>query len=610
MRLDRDTIERLSRQILGREIDPQVIDDSTGRYDTLLSWVRGLDQTKLATTSPAGLLNLAHAAWQMPGAAEPAYATVRPTGRGSGYGGPAETRDAAQPAGHQSPGALPDGEGPFLDLDPLGLERDGHELAFMSLVDAAAAVRSRDVSPVELTEAALARIAELNPELNAFVTVLADEARRAAREAEARLLNGAGLSGPLHGLPVALKDIIETAGVRTACGSRVLVDHIPAEDATVVRRLRDAGAVIVGKTNTHEFAFGPTTINPHWGNTRNPHNPARIAGGSSGGSAVAVATGQSYLALGTDTGGSVRIPAAACGVVGLKATYGRVSKAGVFPLSWSLDHVGPLTRTVADAALALTVLAGPDPADPSATAYAPEADWLAAARRVDDGLRGIRVGLPAGWDQHRVAPVVREGFRQIVDLAGSLGATVEEVPFPQADAMMLVNRLLILAEAAAYHLPNLRERPEQYGADVRARLELGQYIMAVDYLAGQRMRSELCRSVAEVMRRVDLILTPALPVPAPYIGQDGIAWPDGLETVPDAMIRFLAPFNVTGQPALSLPIAGEGGLPLAVQIAGRPFEEDLVLRAAAVLEAALLSRQQPPTGSNGKQQLRAVRPSP
>jgi aspartyl-tRNA(Asn)/glutamyl-tRNA(Gln) amidotransferase subunit A len=455
----------------------------------------------------------------------------------------------------------------------------------MTAAEIARRIRLREVSPVEAVEAALARISELNDELRAFITVTAGDALQAAREAEKALISGCDV-GPLHGVPVAIKDIIETAGVRTTCGSRILRDYVPAEDATVVRLLKRAGAIMVGKTNTHEFAFGPTTVNPHYGACRNPHNPACVSGGSSGGSAVAAATGMVPLAVGTDTGGSIRIPAACCGIFGIKPTYGLVSKAGIFPLSWSLDHPGPLARTAEDAALALTVMAGPDPRDPATVTGRSPDDYLASVERAQEGLRGLAVGIPEGWLECRVEPGVAGAVNRAVSALEGLGASVRPVGFPAADPMMLANRLIVLAEAAAYHMPTLRARPEDYGADVRVRLELGQYLMAIDYLAGQRLRAELCQAAADAMRGVDLIVTPGLPVAAPYIGQDHVDWADGRETVPDALIRFPAPFNITGQPAACVPCGFSAGRPVALQIVGRWFEEGTVLRAAAALQAA------------------------
>lgn len=592
--MDKDLLAAIAAGFLGRDVEDEIVRDTAGRLHTVLRWVRGVDPDRLRSSQPAGALNLLHGGWRLPGPAEPAYATVRPTGAGTGYGAPPghgaakttpEQSDRGHDAGAAAIGRPPDNEGPFTDRPSLGVVAGQGGLAGMPAVEVAAGFRRREWSPVEVIEATLDRIGALDSELGTFITVMADSARADAAAAQRALMAGEP-TGLLCGIPVAVKDIIETAGVRTTCGSRILRDHVPSRDATVVRRLRQAGAVIVGKTNTHEFAFGPTTINPHYGPCRNPHNPSRVSGGSSGGSAAAVASGQAALALGTDTGGSIRIPAAACGIVGLKPTYGRVSKAGVFPLSWSLDHVGPLARTVADAALLLTVLAGPDAEDHSTLSGAPTDDWVAAAGRTDGGLRGLRVGLPKGWEDYRVSDAMRGRLGAVARRMEHLGAEVREIEFPAADAMMLANRLLILAESAAYHLPWLFTRPGDYGADVRARLELGQYLLASDYLIGHRLRTELTQAVAGIMREVDLVVTASLPAGAPYIGQHHFVWADGLESVPDGLIRFPAPFNVTGQPALTLPCGSDDdGLPLGVQIVGRAFEEATVLRAAAVLEA-------------------------
>lgn len=603
MRINRQTLAGLAKEIIGRDPGGDAVADTVSRLESIIAWVRSVDETRLRGRAPAAVLDLTHPAWHTPLQHEPAWKTVRPTGRGTGYGAPpmATPQDRGtgdDPVASGAPrGPSADRRG-FADLPPKGIPATGG-LADRTAAELAALIRQGEVSPVEVVRAALERIESLNGELNAFLTITADAALDAAREAERAVASGRDL-GPLHGVPVGVKDIIETAGVRTTCGSKLLRDHIPERDAAVVRRLKEAGAIVVGKTNTHEFAFGPTTVNPHYGPCRNPYNPACVSGGSSGGSAVAVATGMVPLALGTDTGGSVRIPAACCGIVGLKPTYGLVSKAGIFPLSWSLDHPGPLAGTAGDAALALAVLAGPDPDDPATVAgrSGPQ-DYTAAVRRAGDGLGGMVVGVPEGWLEYRVHPAVAAAVEEAVRRLEALGAEVRPVDFPGADAMLLANRLIILAEAAAYHLPTLRSRPEEYGPDVRARLELGQYLPAADYLAGQRLRGELCQAVAAVMREVDLIVTPSLPVTAPYIGQDYLQWADGRETVPDALIRFPAPFNVTGQPAASVPCglaAGPAGMPVGIQVVGRWFEEGTVLRAAAALAQGGDLRQSLSTG--------------
>jgi aspartyl-tRNA(Asn)/glutamyl-tRNA(Gln) amidotransferase subunit A len=437
-------------------------------------------------------------------------------------------------------------------------------IAGWTLLDLRRAFAERRVAAVEVVEGCLSRIAALDAQLRAFITVTADEAREAAQRLTPET------AGELDGVPVAVKDVFDTAGVRTTCGSRILAQRIPEADAALVARLRRAGAIIVGKTNTHEFAFGVTTANPHYGICRNPWNPGRVPGGSSGGSAVAVATGMCYLALGTDTAGSIRIPAACCGIVGFKPTYGSMNSQGVFPLSWSLDHPGTLARTVADTAKAMTVLTGIDHALSEG-----EAD-----------LDGLVIGLPARWLDDRVHPDVKSAVESAIKLLEKKRARVKQVPFPPVDPLLLSNRLIVLAEAGALHRPWLARQADAYGADVRARLELGQLLPAADYLTGLRLRRELCETVAATMQEVDLLLTPTLPLPPPRIGESWLQWPAGQEAAPDALIRLTAPFNVTGQPAISIPCGKSDGLPLGVQLIGRWFEDRTVLRAARALEFA------------------------
>jgi len=380
-------------------------------------------------------------------------------------------------------------------------------------------------------------------------------------------------------------------GVPTTAGSRVLADHVARRNATVTERLERAGAVIIGKTATHEFAFGATTDTPFHGPVHNPWNLGHSAGGSSGGSGAAVGAAIVPVALGTDTGGSIRIPAAACGTVGLKPSYGRVSRHGTIPLSWSLDHTGPLAVTVADAARVLEVIAGPDPLDPAAVS-APATGRRAAAREgAERGLEGIRVGVLGRWARDRVHPEVAAAFQRAVEVLAELGARVEEVEedaFPAPGVLALVNRVLALAEGGAYHAATLARRAQDYSREVRVRFELGQFLLARDYLLAQRLRTELARRAGALMERFDVLVAPTLPIPAPRLGQ--AAWqPEGAEPepVPEAMIRLTAPFNVTGQPALSVPVGvGASGLPLAMQIVGRPFDEATVVRVGAAYERA------------------------
>ncbi len=433
-------------------------------------------------------------------------------------------------------------------------------------------LRAAAESPVELAERVLRAIEAGNAESHVFITVDRDGAMAAARAAESELRRGHD-RGPLHGIPVAIKDIVETAGLRTTGGSRLRAEHVPARDAFVVARLRQAGAVIVGKANTHEFAAGGTGENPHYGTARNPWGTDRVPGGSSAGSAVAVATGLAAAALGTDTGGSIRIPAHCCGIVGLKPTYGRVSRAGVFPLAWSLDHVGPMTATVGDAAALLGVIAGPDPDDAASSPLAvPD---FGARLGEAASLRGTRIGIPEGWCEHAVQPGVRAMVERALRALESLGASLVDCRLPPAGDLAPVNRAIAFAEGTAYHWADLNERGDLYGADVRARKEAGRLVTGVQYLQAQRLRAQLCREVGALLReRVDCIATPTLPIVAPRLGEGG------------DVIRFTAFVNLLGVPAVSVPCGLAEGLPVGLQLIGRAFREGDLLRVAAAYELA------------------------
>ena len=456
------------------------------------------------------------------------------------------------------------------------------DLPFLSLAEVARLLKRRTVSPVEVTRAVLNQLAAVNHRLNAFLTITADEALVAARRAE-RAIRAGRHRGPLHGVPVSVKDLVQTAGIRTTCGSRILADWIPDTDATLIRRFRDAGAVLVGKTHLHEFAYGPTNLNPHYGPARNPWDPDRMTGGSSGGSGVAVATGSSYASIGTDSGGSIRIPAAFSGVVGLKPTYGRISRAGIFPLSWSKDHAGPLTRTVADAALALQALAGFDPADPGSSRQ-PVPNF---SRGLTAGVKGLRLGVPREFFWEDVEPEVAEAVRKAVAVLAGLGASVREVSWPMAAEARALSFLIMGAEAFSVHERWLKERPEDYGPDVRQRLAQGATILAADYLRAQRLRRQFIESLDAVFATCDVLLTPTVPVAAPRLEETSLQWPSQTESVTSALARLTRPFNLTGTPALSVPCGfTAGGLPIGLQIAGRAFDEATVLRVGHAYEQA------------------------
>jgi len=470
-----------------------------------------------------------------------------------------------------------------------------NELTALSIAEAGEQIRRRSLSPVELTRAYLDRIAAQDGERHCYITVLREEALAAAAAAEQEIGRGE-YRGPLHGIPVALKDLVMTGGIRTTGGSRILKDWVPGTDATVYRRFREAGAILLGKLNMHEFAYGPTGVNPHYGTPRNPWGQDRMPGGSSSGSGVAVAASLCAAALGTDTGGSVRIPASLCGIVGLKPTYGRVSRAGVIPLAWSLDHVGPLTRTVTDAALVLQVWAGADPADPSA-ASVPVPDYRRALER---DVRGLRLGLVRDLFCERLDPEVRAALAAAGRALEGLGVTVEEARLPRIPHAGPAVFAIISAESMAYHEPYLRTRASEYGPDVRARLSAGQFVLASQYLKAQRARQVLRADVDGLLARFDGLLLPATPIPAPRV-TDREATVDGVtEDVRGWLTRCTRPINLVGHPALAVPCGlTAGGLPIGLQLVGRWFDEATVLALGHAYEAVSPMRGRRPPALEG-----------
>ncbi|HSB69575.1 MAG TPA: amidase [Candidatus Methylomirabilis sp.] len=464
------------------------------------------------------------------------------------------------------------------------------ELTHLSIAAAAEQLEKGALSPVELTRAYLDRIEQLDGHCRSYITVLREEALAAAAAAEQEIVRG-GYRGPLHGIPIALKDLVMTRGIRTTCGSRILRDWVPEADAAVAVRLSRAGAVLLGKLNMHEFAYGPTGVNPHYGTPRNPWGRNRMPGGSSSGSGVAVAVGLCAGALGTDTGGSVRIPASLCGIVGLKPTYGRVSRAGVIPLAWSLDHIGPMARSVADAALLLQVLAGRDPADPS-TAEVPVPDYRVAMRA---DLRGLRLGLLRDLFFEKLDAEVRAAVEAAGRALEGLGASAEEVRLPRIQHAGPATFAIIASEAMAYHEPYLKTRAGEYGPDVRARLTTGQFILASQYLKAQRARQVIRADVDALLTRLDALLLPTTSIPAPDIDAPAVTV-DGLTDDPRAWLtRCTRPINLTGHPALSVPCGlTAGGLPIGLQLVGRHFEEATLLRIGAAFETVSPMRDRRP----------------
>ncbi|GAA4284314.1 amidase [Brevibacterium daeguense] len=459
----------------------------------------------------------------------------------------------------------------------------------LSLSELAAQIKAREISPVDVTEASLARIAEVDPHVTAFVTVTADLARQQAAQAADEIAAGR-YRGPLHGIPYAAKDLYDTAGIRTTSSSQVRADHIPATDAAAVSQLREAGMILVGKTETHEFAYGALT--PQAGN---PWDPSRTPGGSSGGSGAAVAAGAVHVALGTDTGGSIRIPAAVCGTVGLKPTYGRTSRFGIAPLSWALDHAGPLTRNVIDSALVLDAMTGYDRRDPASVDLARaghEAGSLAEAAGASGAgagasVAGLRVGVPRNFFTENVQPEVLQAHQATLELLAGLGAELVEVEIPYADAIIPTEWAILIAEASAYHLQTMRERPELFTEEVRTFNEAGELIPAVDYITAQRMRTLMQDAWREMFESIDVLVAPTVAATAFERSNPRVTWADGsTEEGTPAYVRLSAPGNLTGLPVLQVPNSFTAdGLPTGVQIIGRPFAESTILTVGLVLEA-------------------------
>ena len=444
-------------------------------------------------------------------------------------------------------------------------------------------IRNRELSSAEITEAYLGRIAATDDRIRAYIIVTADRAREDARRADREIASG-NWRGPFHGVPVALKDLCCTAGIRTTAGSKILADFVPDYDSTLWARLAADGAVLLGKLNLHEFANGASSSNQHWGFVRNPYDLTRIPGGSSGGSAAAIVARSAAATIGTDTGGSIRIPAALCGCVGLKQTWSRVSRYGVMPLSDTLDHAGPITRSVRDAALMLAVIAGHDPND-ATTSLEPVPDYTI---RLDAGIAGLRLGLVKEL-MVGVSDEVGRSLEAAVALLEKLGARVEEVSIPSIDTASTIATDIMWPEMFDFHERWFRERPADYGHDVRRTLEIAMMTPAVNYVRAQRARARVLADALDALEGRAALLAPTVAIAAPMIGEKGRTVSpagDPINMV-TAMLRFTAPFNVTGQPALALPTGlAPGGLPLSMQIVGRPFDEVTVLQVASAYEKA------------------------
>jgi aspartyl-tRNA(Asn)/glutamyl-tRNA(Gln) amidotransferase subunit A len=442
-----------------------------------------------------------------------------------------------------------------------------------TISEVAPKVAAGKITSEKLTENCLSTITELNPKLNAFIAVTADQALARARQADKEIAGGRCL-GPLHGIPISLKDLIDVEGMPTTAASMVRKGHVAAADAVVTRRLRDAGAVFVGKTNLHEFAYGTTSEDSGYGPARNPHDPGRSPGGSSGGSAIAVATGMSLGSIGTDTGGSIRIPAAACGVVGLKPEFGRISADGVVPLSRQLDHVGPLAASVADAWLLYNVM---QPAK-SRVNMLPEAGVL----------KGLRFGILRNYLFDRLDEDVETTLLKTIELLRGSGAATTDVTLPHANDIVTVYLHLQLADAAEYHASTLESRPQDYTPNVRMRLEMARYVLAEDYVRALRGKAVIAAEVDQALQGVDVLLCPALAVPAPPIGAATVPVKGGTEAVRSIMLRCTQPFNLSGHPAISLPCGKTpAGLPVGLQLVGHKGRTPALVQAALAVEKSI-----------------------
>jgi aspartyl-tRNA(Asn)/glutamyl-tRNA(Gln) amidotransferase subunit A len=443
----------------------------------------------------------------------------------------------------------------------------------LTLSNALELLRGKKISPQELAEACYHQIERLNPSLNAFITVIdLQDALKSQLPSE-----NASSSNALRGIPIAVKDLFDTAGIRTTAGSKFFAGNIPQADAFVVEKLKQAGAILVGKTNTHEIALGVTGNNPHYGTARNPWDTTRIPGGSSSGSAIAVATGMALGALGTDTGGSIRIPASLCGIVGFKPTFGRVSLRGVFPLSWNLDHVGPLTKCVKDAASILQVISVYDPIDPASSKML-TGDYL--GHLVDD-VAGRKIALGIGEFVETSDPEILEATHEATKVFEAIGCKIQEVDVSWMREAGFANVTMLRSDGAAVHRDRLREHPEMFGEDIRRRLEDGAKTTSTEYILARRAQAEVRKRFEQFFESCDLLITPTTPIPAPTI--------EGHDAVEQAgrLTRFTAPFNLAGLPALSLPCGfTKEGLPIGLQIISRAWADAKVLNAGYAFEQA------------------------
>jgi aspartyl-tRNA(Asn)/glutamyl-tRNA(Gln) amidotransferase subunit A len=454
------------------------------------------------------------------------------------------------------------------------------EICYFTASQLCRLIQNKKISPIEVVEAHLTRIRSLEPVLNSFITLLDDQAMAAAKQAEKEIQEGR-YRGPLHGIPLGLKDLYYTKGIRTTSGSRIFDTFIPNFDSTIVRKLKGAGGILLGKQNMHPLAYGPTGENLEYGHMHNPWNPKLIAGGSSGGSGSATASGQCTLSMGSDTGGSVRIPSAMCGLVGFKPTYGRLSRYGLTALAWSQDHPGPITRSVEDCVLIMNAIAGYDPNDPTSVEV-PVPDY---SKALTGEIKGLRVGVPKEYFQVPIDSQVKKQFWKAVKRLGELGAIVSEVSWPMYHHSMAIANTIMMSEATAYHSKLIRTNGSRIYPPARLRLEAGFFISAIDYIQAQRARTLFYNQSLSVLKKVDLLAGPTVPVTAFKIGTDKVKINNTWVGAIPLLTQYTRPFNLNGFPAITVPCGfSDDGLPIGLQLAGRPFEEEIVLRTAHAYE--------------------------
>ncbi len=452
----------------------------------------------------------------------------------------------------------------------------------MTIAELSPQIQKGEISPVELVRHTLDRITALQPTLNAYITVTAEWALQQAQLEEQEIRAGRYRSR-LHGIPFAAKDLLYTKGIRTTAGSKILSDFVPEYDAAVIERLYEAGAILIGKAGLHEWAYGITSNNPHFGTIRNPWDTERIPGGSSGGSAVAVAADMCHFSIGSDTGGSIRIPAALCGVPGLKPTFGRVSRHGCFPLGFSLDHLGPFGRCVADTAIVYQTIAGPDSRDDSTVDRSVDA----AVFLPDARLNGKKIGVPRNFYFEKLHPDVEAATRKALSVFEQLGASLVDIKVPNIDEYNAIARVILLAEASSVHARRMQERRQDFGDDVRSLFDQGRFILATDYLNAQRRRRHLTEEFRDLLTQVDVIAAPAVPVPAPKIGQKTMLVGSEEQEVRLAVTRTARALNLTGLPLLTLPCGfSSEGLPIGLQLVGAAFDEKQLLEIGHAYEQA------------------------